>query len=240
VKNILKKSISFQWKTEVNSAYVITIKGNKISETLSARCLSSCKDVDMPCKIWDAFDGTSGEILIPAQMENKDWLKWIKVVNPALVVAEICAMLSHISLWAHCVEIDQPIVILEHDSVFLKKFVHHYATNAIIYLGCQEQNQDGNKWCPIPPMWALGPNFYFINRAHAYSVDPVVARRLLCDVMLSGIHAAADVFIRSDIYTQIQMGLYASDIPHNVTTCSGRDIRNNDVGRQKINHKLIY
>ncbi|MFY8211597.1 MAG: glycosyltransferase family 25 protein, partial [Candidatus Nanopelagicus sp.] len=93
----------------VESAYIITLKGNQISEQMSARCQKSLADLDMPYKVWDAYDGTSNEkIIIPAQLRDKSYMSWIKWIDKELSISEVSAALSHISLWAHCIEIDQP------------------------------------------------------------------------------------------------------------------------------------
>ena len=135
----LDKSLNFAWNTEVESAYIITIKDHELSERMSARCAKSCDKAGMPWKKWETFDGTKGEIIVPDHLKDKSWLKWIKVVNPALAKSEVAMILGHISLWAHCVELDRPIVVLEHDGVFLQKYTHHSAINTIVYLGSEEQ-----------------------------------------------------------------------------------------------------
>lgn len=238
--NSLKESLGFSWTAEVESAYIITVKNHKTSERMSTRCADSCDRVDMPYKIWQAFDGTKDELIVPDHLTNEDWLKWIKVTNNTLVLAEIAAMLSHISLWARCIEIDCPIVILEHDAFFMQKYTQHMAINTIVYLGCEEQYKKEMQVCPIAPLWSLGHNFRFMNRAHAYSIDPMVARRLMSKVISNGINTSIDVFIRCDEFAQIQFGLYVVDFHENTTICHGRDKRNSDEQQQRINYKLLY
>lgn len=235
----IKESLTFNWNTEVESAYVITIKDNDLSEKMSARCMKSCERVGMPCKRWEAFDGTKGEILVPEHLKHKDWLKWIKVVNPALAKSEIAMIMGHISLWAHCVEIDRPIVILEHDGVFLEKFTHHSSMNTIIYLGCEEQVQNNFYSNPIAIMGQLNENYRFILRTHAYSIDPMIARRLLGDIILSGIHTGIDVGIRSDLYCQVQMGIYAFDMANGESTSWDKTEKQKDQGLMRIHNKLM-
>ena len=106
----LKETLNFNYNTEIESAYIITIKDHELSESMSRRCAESCKKVGMPCKVSEAFNGTTGEIIVPEHLKNQNWLKWVKVVNEALAFTEICNVLSHVALWAHCVEIDRPII----------------------------------------------------------------------------------------------------------------------------------
>ena len=236
----LNSTLTYSWNMEVESSYIITVKNHHISERMSARCAASCEKVGIPYKIWEAFDGTNDGICVPNHIQKQDWLKWLKCTNPTLVDAEKAAILSHISLWARCIEIDQPIVILEHDAVFLKKFTHHFAINTLIYLGCEEQYKQEMQLCPIAPVWALGHNFRFLNRAHAYSIDPLVATRLMSKVILTGINTSIDAFMRQDEFAQIQFGLFAVDFPENTSICNGRDQRNADEQKQKINYKLLF
>jgi hypothetical protein len=48
-------------------------------------------------------------------------------------------------------------------------------------------------------------------RAHSYSIDAFIARRLLSSVIVTGINKSVDVYMRSDIFTQIQNGIFAYD-----------------------------
>lgn len=235
----LKESLEFKWNTTVESAYIITIKDHPISEKMSERCAKSCDKVGMPWKRWETFDGTKGEILVPDQLKEKSWLKWIKVTNPALAKSEVAMILGHISLWAHCVELDQPIVILEHDGVFLQKYTHHSAINTIVYLGCEEQVKNNFYSNPIAIMGQLNESYRFILRTHAYSIDPMVARRLLGDMILSGIHTGIDVGIRSDIYCQVQMGVFAFDMADGQSTSWDKDDKKKNDSLMRIHNKLM-
>lgn len=204
---------------EIESAYIITIKENETSERLSRRCQRSCETVFMPYKIWEAFDGTNNKsIKVPEYLIGKDWLNWIKIKDPELSVSEISCALSHISLWAHCVTINQPIVILEHDAVFDKKFDYHSAYNSIIYLGCKLQKFEDWSVTSIPIHGSNGNNYRFIYKAHAYSIDPNIAKNMIAHVIKYGIHESLDIMLRSDIFSIVQTGLYAYDMPEEENT----------------------
>ena len=235
----LTDSLSFKWNTAVESAYILTVKDHPLSERMSERCAKSCQNVGIPYKRWESFDGTKGEILVPEHLRHKEWLKWIKVVNPALAKTEVGMILGHISLWAHCVEIDQPIVVLEHDAVFIRNFTHHVAVNAIIYLGSEEQVRNNFYWNPIAIMGQLNENYRFILRTHAYSIDPMIAKKLLGNIILSGITTGIDVYMRSDIFTQIQMGVFAFDLAEGLSTSPEKVDKQKDEGLMRIHNKLL-
>lgn len=206
---------------DVEQAYIITLKNHNISEMLSRRCQSSCEQVNMPYQIWDAVDGTGNEIIIPDRLKDQSWIKWIKLYDTFLSQSEVACYISHISLWAHCIEINRPIVILEHDSVMVKPYRVHYGINQIVYLGCAEQTKGWNV-TPIPPHGSLNPHYRFMLRAHAYAIDPLSAKNLIAHTLKYGINESLDVTIRSDVFGIIQAGFYAYDIPYKETTISNR------------------
>lgn len=207
----------------VESAYVITIKNHPVSENMSARCQKSLANLNMPYKVWDAYDGTSGELIIPDHTKNSDYMSWIKWVDKNLSITEIAAALSHISLWAHCITIDQPIIILEHDAIMLKELNYHPVPGIIHYLGSREQVKGGWPQIITPPHATNGDNWHFICRAHAYGIDPWSAKNMFSYVLKYGIHESLDIMLRSDIIPQIQTDVYAYDEPDLTnTTIVGR------------------
>ena len=234
----LKDTCNFQYNTQIESAYVITIKDHALSESMAQRCMESCQKVGMPCKKWEAFDGTKGGIISPKHLEGQNWLKWVKVVNESLANTETCVVLSHMSLWTHCIEIDSPIIILEHDAIVIENLTHHPAFNAINYMGSIEQIQN-NYWGSIPIHGQLNCNYRFQLRSHAYSIDPFIAKRLVGSVIKNGITTSIDVMVRSDIFTILQFGLFAFDKADGVSTSPEKDDKKKDERLTRINNKIL-
>jgi Glycosyltransferase family 25 (LPS biosynthesis protein) len=197
--------------TNIESAYIITIKDNALSEKYSIRCQNSCKLIGMPYKVWDAYDGTGDQIKEPEHLKDSQIMSMMKVIDHYLTKAEVACILSHISLWAHCVSIDRPIVILEHDAIMIKKITQLDNYNAITYLGGAEWATHNWKIYPIPPHASRGPNHNFICRAHAYAIDPLVAKNLLGHVIQMGIYNSADSILRADLFNITHQGLHAYD-----------------------------
>lgn len=215
-------------------AHIITIKGNKTSEELSARCQKSCEQIGQPYKVWDAFDGTNQkEVVYPSHAENQDFYRWLKLMNDRLTIGEQACVLSHFSLWAHCVTIDKPLIVLEHDAVMVQKYSAHDGWNQIQYLGNIQQYQEG-KWPSFPPHSAANTNWKFICRAHAYAIDPAVARSMISHVIKFGISAPADMLIRADLFPIVQTGFYAFDLPGE-TTILGRKANWQEDAREIFN-----
>jgi len=209
---ILKETLNWKYNIKTSKAYIITIKDHENSEKMATRCLESCQKVGQPAEIFDAFDGTGPEIIVPEHSRNKDWVSWLKLVNKTLTKPEICCFLSHFALWVKCVEEDQPLIALEHDAVMLQPFKEHMAINALIYLGSNEMVRN-NYWNPIPPHAQLCPDYRYILRTHSYSVDPICAKNLISDAINKGIYTAVDVMMNIQKYSILCFGIYAMDLP---------------------------
>jgi hypothetical protein len=207
--NLYRKNI-----TQVEAAYIITVGNNQNSEQYSARCQQSCQKVGMPYKVWPAYDGTNKErgIVAPTHLENDSVMNMLRITDHYLTRGEVACALSHISLWVHCANIDQPIVIMEHDALLVRKFEHMEHYNSIVYLGGSEWHSQGWKIYPIPPHASEGPNYLFICRAHAYAIDPAVAKNMIAHVIKHGIVAPLDIMLRADLFNISHQGLYAHDI----------------------------
>lgn len=211
-------NLNYCYDRKIESAYIITLKNNSNSERMAQRCKESCDRLDIPSKFWYAYDGTGAEITEPEHLENAGHMKWFKCVDSELSKSEVACALSHISLWCHCIEIDRPIIILEHDAIMLERISEHPVFNSILYLGCKEQYEKKYPVSMIPPYGSVGRNYYFTWRAHAYIIDPQVAKNMVALVLKNGIFEALDIMIRADMFSILQLGLYAYDESETINT----------------------
>lgn len=214
------QSLFFSYNTTVSSAHIIRVQGNDNSETRAKRCAESCDLVGMPWQYWDAYNGLSDELIPPDH--HGGVMPMIKITDHYLTRGEVACALSHISLWQKCVLEDQPLVVLEHDSVMVQPYTNHAVFNSICFLGSNEQVNQGWQVLPTPPHASEGPNYHFLCRAHAYAIDPAVAKNLLAQVLKYGISAPLDILIRADIFPIHQMGVFAYDVKGEDTTILGR------------------
>lgn len=210
----------YSYNMNVDKAYIIRVNGHERSEALAKQCADSCEKVQMPYQYWDAYDGLSGEITAPAH--HSQFMDLIKVTDHYMTRGEVACALSHISLWVKCVEQDQPLVVLEHDAVMVQPYLQHGVFNSIGYLGSHEQVNQGWAVMPTPPHASEGPNYHFICRAHAYAIDPAVAKNMLAHVLKYGINAPLDIMLRTDVFPVHQMGVFAYDVKDGGTTILGR------------------
>jgi len=204
---------------DVDKAYIITVKGHQASEKLSQRCQQSCASVGMPYEVWDAFDGTaSTDIVTPQHSVNDSIIRMLKITDHYMTRGEVACALSHISLWIHCAKMDKPIVILEHDTIMVNPFKSMNSYNSIVYLGGSEWAEKNWPIYFIPPHASEGPNWLFLCRAHAYAIDPCMAKNLIAHVLKLGIHAPLDIMLRADLFNITHQGLFAYDKNVNATT----------------------
>lgn len=210
----MSKLLFNSYKLDISAAHIIYVQGNSESESLADRCLKSCQKINFSAVLHPGFDGTGTELLVPDHIKNQDWYKWLRVTDHYQSLAEIACSLSHISLWVKCMTDDQPMVILEHDAIMIKPYLYHELYNGIVYLGSQDQfGQTRTSKSLIPMYSSINPNWNFIHRAHAYSIDPAAARKLFSRILDRGIYESADVMIRADDVAIIQTDFYAYDKP---------------------------
>ena len=227
--------LDYKFKTTINSAFIIRIKNNEISERMAKRCALSCEKINQPYQFFDAVDGTGSELIYPENVHPI--INLLKKSNTSLTQAEIACALSHFLLWVKCAELDEPIIILEHDAIMLQPYLEHPFFNVISYLGCAEQVLQGwQTFYPMPPHGQLNENYRFILRAHAYAIDSMVARQMVAKMIKGGITAISDVFMRIDEFAIIQQGIYAFDKADNVTTIPARE--NKDPNKKHERHML--
>lgn len=201
------ESLFYSYNTSVSKAYIIRVNGHEEGEKKAKRCSDSCEQVGMSWEYWDAYNGLS-EAIVPPE-HHGGVMDMVKITDHYLTRGEVACALSHISLWQRCAIDDQPLVILEHDSIMVQPYLNHAVYNSICYLGGHEQAKQGWQVLPTPPHASEGPNYHFICRAHAYAIDPAVAKNLLAHVLKFGICAPLDILIRADIFPIHQMGMYA-------------------------------
>lgn len=233
-------NLYYSYDLEVDHAYIITVKNNANSERLSKRCQASCDRVGQKWRVWDAFDGTQGDITVPNHSKGESITRMLKITDHYLTRGEVACALSHISLWVHCARLDKPIVILEHDAVMVKKFETMHAYNTLVYLGGAEWAKMNWPMVSIPPHATEGPNYHFICRAHAYAIDPPMAKNLISHVLKFGICAPLDIMMRTDLFNVTHHGLFAYDDNADAVSTTTIAARPTAGRTTKRNDKLDY
>lgn len=116
------------------NAFVIYVKGNKISEKGADVCISSSKKVENDFEI-QLYEGVTPQMAKPVMIGNGlvwkyPWQGQETDLKTGLIKSayatknpenRIACFLSHWLLWKECIKLDKPILILEHDSTFIQK-----------------------------------------------------------------------------------------------------------------------
>jgi GR25 family glycosyltransferase involved in LPS biosynthesis len=113
-------------------AYVITIPGHEYSESVADRCIESGAKFGVAVETFSAV--TKDTVQQVMNQENLQWswanmntektlcpytrLEQFPYRTKSLEAKMACSM-SHYMLWKRCVELDEPVLILEHDAVFV-------------------------------------------------------------------------------------------------------------------------
>ena len=223
---------------DVQGTYIISIRGNEVSEKLTQQCYESCQKVGQPnVRLFPAFDATDspvkmqehdygkpigelGTIKVPEFLKGQAFLNFLRLKRADLLMTQIACFLSHYSLWCMCMDIDRPIVILEHDAVMIKPYLRHHYLNNIVYLGGYEQVAGSlHAKDTIPPHATDHKGLdRFICRAHAYAIDPTIAKNLVAYSIHHGLITTADAMMRFDMFGIVQDGVYAYDNPQGLST----------------------
>ena len=223
---------------DVEGTYIISIEGNEVSQKLTQQCYESCQKVGQPnVQIFPAFDATDskikvqdhnlgkpigelGTIKVPEFLQGQAFLNFLRLKRADLLMTQIACFLSHYSLWCMCLDKDKPIVILEHDAIMVKQYLRHNYYNNIVYLGgCEQVEGSLHANDTVPPHASDQKGLdRFICRAHAYAIDPAIAKNLVAYSIHHGLITTADAIMRCDMFGIVQDGVYAYDKPNGLST----------------------
>lgn len=140
-------------------AYCIRLERNLYSESAAARCLASAAAHGVKVEL---FDATPAAIAIELMSEYGLIWTWAKdnTADDACPRTGLkqhpyrtkdfrmrvgCAM-SHYRLWIECATLDEPILILEHDAVFLRPLPELNLTHGAAMLNNPEGATPRGKW----------------------------------------------------------------------------------------------
>lgn len=90
-------------------SFVITLEKNK-----DRQCFCN-KDIAFPFEFFNAVNGIDEEVRLRDSYEIKNYFH--QATNKRLSAAQLGCFASHYNLWIKCIELDQPIIIMEDDGL---------------------------------------------------------------------------------------------------------------------------
>ena len=154
-------------------AYVITIMDHKGSVQVADRCIKSAKSSGVEVNKWYATTPAA----MPIELLLNEGVNIVGLHETYSRIANCAAAFhSHYSLWKHCVEINEEVLILEHDAYFVGNIPSMIYFDKCVSLG----KPSYGKWNQAPrlgvsPLFSKG---YFPG-AHAYIVKPAAAKAFI-------------------------------------------------------------
>lgn len=176
-------------------AYVITIMNHQGSLESSWRCIEYGLKYNLNIERFPAITPKDNPLLLLEQEGISDLgfeEKYSRNLNC------ISAFLSHYSLWKKCIELDEEVIIFEHDAVLtapLPAAPYEFVCN----FGKPSYGQYNT-----PPTLGLNPltSKKYFPGAHAYGVKPEGAKQLVYEATSSA--KPTDIYLHSDTFPWLQ------------------------------------
>jgi GR25 family glycosyltransferase involved in LPS biosynthesis len=175
--------------------FIIRISSNKDSVSSAEQTLQTAKDVGYtePIEIFEAIKPTDWKEILPYPNTFNDYAR------PDNVGA---CFASHYLLWKKCVELDEPILILEHDAIF-KQNIPDIEFDMCVNFGRPSYIRP-NKIVYDEPKDGLD----IVNQVnylghHAYAIKPKAAK-IFCDDVKKKVLTPNDVWIERNSYPWLE------------------------------------
>lgn len=226
-------NINYNFSVSNPEIYILTLKDNIKAEAQLVGCTKSITNLGLSYNLFYGYDGTNNNhIETPEHLKSAEYMKWIKVVDPELTTPEIACAMGHIALWAHCMTINKPIIILEHDALMLRSLPDLSNLMSLEYLGHRDnfikmQNSYGARtfdqslavYKRTPQytsrkheqsdLQLVNKNFGFCRGLHAYAISPSIAKKLFNYILENGLINPADVIPRIGLLSIAKTGVFA-------------------------------
>lgn len=159
-------------------SYVITMVNHDKSVKAAERCIQSAKKFGVTSEIFEAIvpEDNLAEEFAKDGMSIDDYSvdeKWSKR-EPSM-----CCYLSHKALWRKCVELNEKILVLEHDAIFMDKLPENMSFYGLINLGKPSYGQYSEPTLQRGVFKLFSKPHGGLPGTHAYMVSPRGAKLLL-------------------------------------------------------------
>jgi hypothetical protein len=184
--------------------FVIAIKGHPVSEKQLQECLDTATVYNWNVEV---FWGVNGKTITPETWAIEELTPRLDKPTMGQPGVQGC-FLSHYSLWKKCIEINEPIIIFEHDALIQGNWIPINLENAVIKLHryYKQKNlkfdDDSGLWSPSGHAYCISPThasilINFVKQVGAFEVD-----RVLGDKVIEVIHLGKPSLVeRQDSYS---------------------------------------
>lgn len=174
-------------------AFIIMIKGHRISEEYAEICAESCEKNGMPWEYIEWFDGNKNK-----GVAHEAWksigieIKNLDQFTPRRGTAQ-CATSGHAMAWKKVLDFGKPAIVFEHDAILLHNIEIDIPDGEIVVLGYKlVEPWKYDHETAGPPVDIVQPNGGGHEGAHAYAITPQTAEMLLDELKDRGIPGAID------------------------------------------------
>jgi GR25 family glycosyltransferase involved in LPS biosynthesis len=177
-------------------AYVITILDNPKSKRVATRCIESAAEFGIKCLPWKATtpDNNLHQLFDEDNLMPEGFIEEYSRLENCMA-----AFHSHFSLWKHCVDTNQEIIIFEHDAVVVNAIPEFINYQGCLSLGKPSYGRFNNPFkLGVNP---LTSKRYFPG-AHAYCIKPGFAQRMIAEAKRCA--RPTDVFLHLDIFPNLE------------------------------------
>lgn len=199
-------------------AYIITLFDNRSSFAAARACYDSARLHGYDVEYFKAANGKTGSAFL--KQEGIRHVADTGKADPALIehqrrwmrrAGTVGCYASHYRLWELAVELQEPIVIFEHDALALAPFPDGLEWQDVLHLECEGNLvrraadwAQGDRMETGEGVYRLGftpvelPGLVCIPCCHAYAIKPHTAQALIADAKANG-WFAADRFVREPV-----------------------------------------
>ena len=175
--------------------FVITISSNKDSVRSAQQTIESAKSVgyDEPIEMFEAIKPEEWEPVLPFQNRFDEYAR------PYNVAA---CFASHYLLWKECIKLNEPILILEHDAIFVDN-IPNIDFDMCVNFGRPSYIRPDHM-IYVEPKDGLQTlhQFNFLGH-HGYAIKPKAAK-IFCEDVKTRELSANDVWMNKDAYPWLQ------------------------------------
>jgi hypothetical protein len=166
--------------------FVIAIKGHPISEKQLQDCLDSADKFDWNVEV---FWGVDGRTITSKTWEEEGLVPRLDKPTMSRPGVQGC-FLSHYSLWKTCIELDKPIIILEHDAIIQRPWVPMEINQDLVklhrhYAGKKPKiDNDSGSWSKSGHAYCLSPThadalINFVKKVGAFEADRLIGSNVI-------------------------------------------------------------